>query len=143
MVRIDMWNKRFYGDVSYGVFFLSLLSYGFVPSVDDIYEHYEAGIVVDNNRFEVTPTEIPFDLVQYVAQSMGIDDDDEDIEFTPEIGLVIVDKIVTSAKALEAPISPESNLSKTTHQLVKDLRESHRRTLLACAGGLKDYIEGL
>ena len=122
----------------------SLFSYGFVPSVEDIFEFFTAEILVDNYRFEVSPTEIPFELVQYQAKKLGGDNDStENIEFTPDIGLAIVKELVTSAKALNEERKPnkESQHSKTTQQLIDSLRESHRMTLLACAGGLQDYID--
>ena len=121
----------------------SLFSYGFVPSVEDIFEFFSAEILVDNYRFEVSPTEIPFELVQYQAQKLGADNNSENIEFTPDIGLAIVKELVTSAKELDDEGKPnnQSQHSKTTQQLIDSLRESHRRTLLACAGGLQDFID--
>jgi hypothetical protein len=119
-----------------------LFSYGFIPSVGDVYEHNVADILVDDYRFEVSPTEIPFELVQYQAQKLGFKD--EDVEFSPKIGREIVEQLVDSAKILErknVEVS-SSTISFETLQLVSNLRESHRRTLLACAGGLRDYIQG-
>ena len=120
--------------------------------MEDIYEHFTAEIIVDNYRFEVTPTEIPFELVQYQAQKLGTgcdDDDDanyENVEFTPDIGLAIVNELLNSAKELgrfneERKTKNQSEFSKTTEQLIQSLKESHRRTLLTCAGGLQDYVE--
>jgi hypothetical protein len=124
-----------------------LFSYGFVPSVDEIWEHNIAELVMKEEdggcqRFEVSPTEIPFGLIQYHAKK----DDVDNVEFTPEIGWAIIDQLTDAAKALGSRSydndNADSSTSLTTLQLVADLRESHRRTLLACAGGLRDFIEG-
>jgi hypothetical protein len=121
----------------------SLFSYGFVPSVEEIYEHNAAEIVVDNYRFEVSPTEIPFELVQYQAQKLGYEDL-ENVEFTPEIGHAIVKELEASASALVEESATEDDpvvSSQETLQLVSSLKESHRRTLLTCAGGLREFVE--
>eukprot|EP00980_Cylindrotheca_fusiformis_P018458 scaffold6103_cov116-Cylindrotheca_fusiformis.AAC.4 len=116
-----------------------LFSYGFVPSGEDVYEHNCAEIVVDQYRFEVSPTEIPFELVQYQAQKMGYENL-ENVEFTPEIGNAIVKELQSSARALEQ--ATQTDIPTETLQLVNRLIESHRRTLLACAGGLTEFMEG-
>ena len=137
-----------------------LFSYGFVPCVDDIYEHNVADMVTEEGyRFEVSPAEIPFELIQYHAQknmqkSGSIIDEKGDlenyVEFTPEIGHAIVQQLTMNAKALEGANNNEeesqdddgkSSLSPVTIQLVNSLRESHRRTFLACAGGLREFLE--
>jgi hypothetical protein len=133
-----------------------LFSYGFIPSIDEVYEHNTAEIVVVDDdvdctyRFEISPTEIPFELVQYYAQKLGNNEDIDNVEFTPEIGRAIVEQLKTSIKALEKITTvndddkniQNSESSSLSLQLVKDLRESHRRTLVTCVEGLKEYMEG-
>ena len=121
-----------------------LFSYGFVPLSEDIYEDDLADLIVDGMRFEMGPTEIPFELVQYEAEQLGNYNPEEELEFTPEIGNKIVERIVNAAKDLE-PISvlADDNEIAASLSLVADLRESNRRTLLACAGGLREYLEDL
>ena len=137
-----------------------LFSYGFIPSIDEMYEHSTAEIIIVDddddddctNRFEVSPTEIPFELVQYYAKNLGYREEDlENVEFTSEIGLAIVEQLETSIKALEKITTvvndddkniQNSESSSLSLQLVKDLRESHRRTLVTCVEGLKEYMEG-
>ncbi|CAJ1937858.1 unnamed protein product [Cylindrotheca closterium] len=142
-----------YGASSTTPIWRCLFSYGFVPSVDDIYEYNVVEIALDDYyRFEVSPTEIPFELVQYQAKKQGIAvDNPEDIEFTPEIGKAIVEQLRDCAKRLEVSQgsrgSMESRIRSTdsmpqeTMELINLLKESHRRTLLACAGGLQEYLE--
>ena len=123
-----------------------LFSYGFVPSVDEMWEHNVAELALKEEdggcqRFEVSPTEIPFELIQYHAR-----EDVENVEFTPDIGWAIIDQLTDAAEALGSRSYDNDNAdgstSPTMLQLVADLRESHRRTLLACAGGLRDFTEG-
>lgn len=121
-----------------------LFSYGFVPPIEGIYEHNTAEIFVDNFRFEVSPTEIPFELVQYQAQKLGCEDI-ENVEFTPEIGNAIVKQLeVCASSLLEEEDDDDSSGAppQDAQQLIKSLKESHRRTLLACAGGLREFVEG-
>jgi hypothetical protein len=134
-----------------------LFSYGFIPSIDEVYEHNTAEIIIVDddddctNRFEVSPTEIPFELVQYYTKNLGYKEDIENVEFTSEIGRVIVEQLETSIKALEKITTvvndddkniQNSESSYLSLQLVKDLQESHRRTLVTCVEGLKEYMEG-
>ena len=142
-----------YGASSNTPIWRCLFSYGFVPSVDDIYEHNVVEIVLDDYfRFEVSPTEIPFELVQYQAQKLGLaGDNPEDVEFSPGIGKAIVEKLRDCAKQLEvnagnddsreSGIQSPDSMPQETMELINSLNESHRRTLLACAGGLQEYSE--
>jgi len=125
-----------------------LFSYGFIPSIDDVYEHNMAEIIIDDRyRFEISPIEIPFELIQYQAKKLGYKDG-ENIELTSEIGHAIVDQLETSIETLEkamVDISDDKNIhsesSSLSFQLGNNLRESHRRTLITCLYGLKEYIE--
>ena len=96
--------------------------------------------------------------MQYQAQKLGlIGDNLEDVEFTPEIGEAIIKQLRDSAMDLEVRKSSESisvkekndsdlndeSLPIETMGLIPQLREAHRRTLLACAGGLQEYLDNL
>jgi len=125
-----------------------LFSYGFIPSIDDVYEHNMAEIIIDDRyRFEISPMEIPFELIQYQAKKLR-HKDGENIELTSEIGHAIVDQLETSIETLEKAMVDTSD-DKNIHseslslsfQLGNNLRESHRRTLITCLYGLKEYIE--
>ena len=121
----------------------SLFSYGFVPLSEDIYEDDAAEITLVENgmTIEVGPTEIPFELVQYEAQHCDEYEEGQEIEFTPEIGHKIVDSITIAAKALEKKHSSENDANLAAYRSIDALRESNRRTLLACAGGLREFLE--
>mmetsp|Transcript_11483 Transcript_11483/g.24490 ORF Transcript_11483/g.24490 Transcript_11483/m.24490 type:complete len:244 (+) Transcript_11483:115-846(+) len=151
-----------------------LFSYGFCDtggssnSGDDddggfaVYEDDAVEIVLgDRFRFEISPTEIPGELIGYQAQQQmqknraddGADDGDDvpaDVEFTPEIGRGIVDQLTMVASGLErkrddvanAAATSEDSSMATSLKLVADLHESHRRTVLTCAGGLREYLQG-
>jgi hypothetical protein len=121
-----------------------LFSYGFVPLSEDIYEDDEAEIILDGMRIEVGPTEIPFQLVQFEAEKLGMYKEGEELEFTAEIGQKIVDRIVGAAKDLDKNTltGPGDDDSAATRSIA-DLRESNRRTLLACVGGLREFLENM
>lgn len=120
-----------------------LFSYGFVPLSDNIYEDDAAEIEVDDMRIEVGPTEIPFELVQHEATKLGRFDSDTELEFTVEIGESIVSRLVAAADELAAPLTFLERRDKRIEQSLAALRESNRRTILSCAGGLREYIEDL
>jgi hypothetical protein len=121
-----------------------LFSYGFVPLSDDVYEDDTEELIVDGMRFEVGPTEIPFELVQYEAEKLGQYTPGEgELEFTAEIGQSIIDRVVDAAKELSASSANDQEENTVPPRLVAGLREANRRTLLACAGGLREYLEEL
>ncbi|KAL7548188.1 hypothetical protein ACHAWF_015438 [Thalassiosira exigua] len=116
-----------------------LFSYGFVPPSENVYEDDAAEVVLDDMMVvEVGPTEIPYELVQYEAKQLGLDQG-EDVEFTPETGQRIVDRVAAAAKLLETV--HDSGNDSYVSRFVDSLRESNRRTLLACAGGLREFLE--
>ena len=119
-----------------------LFSYGFVPLSDDCYETDTAELVVDNMRFEVSPTDIPFELIQHETKVFDQTIPDEEIELTLETGQRIIDHIMDSAKNLKS-VSSEKLFGEecSASLLLKDLKESNRRTLLACAGGLREFLD--
>uniref|UniRef100_A0A448ZK75 SET domain-containing protein n=1 Tax=Pseudo-nitzschia multistriata TaxID=183589 RepID=A0A448ZK75_9STRA len=136
-----------------------LFSYGFCDTSGGdgdgfaVYEDDTVEIVLEDRfRFEVSPTEIPGELIQYQAQqAAGIDSDEPlDIELTPEIGLAIVDHLTNAAanskrkrdEAINAATNSSEESLSVPLRLVGDLHESHRRTLLTCAGGLREYLGG-
>mmetsp|Transcript_39009 Transcript_39009/g.57396 ORF Transcript_39009/g.57396 Transcript_39009/m.57396 type:complete len:401 (-) Transcript_39009:486-1688(-) len=119
-----------------------LFSYGFVPLSEDVYEDDSAELIVDGMRFELGPTELPFELVQFEAERSGQYTPGEELEFTAEIGQSIVDRLMDAAKDLKGPPNEEEN-NRVDISSVRDLREANRRTLLACAGGLREYLEEL
>mmetsp|Transcript_16996 Transcript_16996/g.25726 ORF Transcript_16996/g.25726 Transcript_16996/m.25726 type:complete len:413 (-) Transcript_16996:1013-2251(-) len=130
--------------ISYGVSstqpaWRCLFSYGFVPEITDIYEDDAAELVVDGMRFEINPTEIPFELIQLEAQRDNVQDNVEDEVLTPTIGNRIVQNLREAAEDLRQ--KNEEETKTIAHQLAANLRESNRRTLLACAGGLEEYIQ--
>ncbi|KAL3936570.1 MAG: hypothetical protein SGBAC_008139 [Bacillariaceae sp.] len=138
-----------YGTTSTAPIWRCLFSYGFVPSVDEVYQHNVVEIVLDDYyRVEVSPTEIPFELVQYQAQQLGLTGENaEDVEFTPEIGKAIVEQLRDCAKQSELNQGNDNNpksldsIPQETMELINALKESRRRTLLACAGGLQEYLD--
>jgi hypothetical protein len=120
-----------------------LFSYGFVPVSEAIYEDDAAEIIVDGMRIEAGPTEIPFELVRYEAEKLGLHNDGEELEFTAEIGQKIVDRVVAAAKELENTPTSQGDDDNSAIRSIADLRESNRRTLLACAGGLREFLEDM
>jgi len=148
-----------------------LFSYGFCDTGGDssssgdddddgfaVYEDDAVEIVLgDRFRFEVSPTEIPGELIQYQAQHMqkmgagGADDGNvpADEEFTPEIGRGIVDQLTMVAGGLErkrdevvnAAANSKDTSMATSLKLAADLHEYHRRTMLTYAGGLREYLQ--
>mmetsp|Transcript_26976 Transcript_26976/g.56609 ORF Transcript_26976/g.56609 Transcript_26976/m.56609 type:complete len:360 (+) Transcript_26976:551-1630(+) len=135
-----------------------LFSYGFCDTSGNsdegfaIYEDDTVEIVLEDEfRFEVSPTEIPGELIQYQAQRATDVGDDESLslELTPEIGHGIVDQLTVAANdskrkrddAVNAATSNTEESLSIPLRLVADLHESHRRTLLTCAGGLREYLE--
>ena len=170
-----------YGSTSTQPAWKCLFSYGFVPlssssttsddgsqsedSVPNVYEDDLAELIVNdkkdpsrNARFEIGPTEIPYELVRFEAIQSGQfhpndNGGEEDFDFTPEIGQRIVDRILLAAKELDDNNNNDTSSSSNNDGLKKDvsvaaslvgnLRESNRRTLLACAGGLREYLSEL
>lgn len=126
-----------------------LFSYGFVPAGDDVYEsdlaevHLEPG----DGVLEVGPTELPYELLRYEAAILRkVDGRDngspgEDFEFGASIGQSIVNRLVATAQALQVDITSENAATTAAARLIRELKISHRRTLLAAAGGLRDFLE--
>jgi len=128
-----------YGAASTQPSWRCLFSYGFVPDSTDIYEDDIAELVIDGIRFEINPSEIPFELVQLEAQRDDTQGSEDDVVFTPRIGKRIVQYLREAAEDLRQ--RNEEETTTIASQLAAKLRESNRRTLLACAGGLQEYIE--
>ena len=143
--NIDMESELYinYGDSTQPAW-KCLFSYGFVPRTEDVYEDDVAELIVDDLRFEIGPTEIPFELVQYEAERLGLrKPGQEGLEFTSEIGQNIIDRVVNAAKGLATiPICGQDK-DTLSSRLLADLRQANQRTLLACAGGLREYIKEL
>mmetsp|Transcript_8431 Transcript_8431/g.9849 ORF Transcript_8431/g.9849 Transcript_8431/m.9849 type:complete len:212 (+) Transcript_8431:273-908(+) len=131
-----------------------LFSYGFVPLVEEVYETDTAELLVDGVHFEVSPVDIPLELIRYEAtgswkpQTNSEEEEEEEIELTLEIGQRIIDRLLDAATNLESYVSSKSlqegeETSVVAPVSLADLRESNRRTLLACAGGLREFLEEL
>ena len=124
-----------------------LFSYGFVPEYRDqdgisVFEDDVAEITLEDGRItEVGPTEIPFDLVAYEAERLGQLSPNGEVEFTKEIGECIVAKVESAAKELVDFESHATTTSEEAVRLAATLRNSNVRTLRACAGGLRDFIQ--
>jgi len=121
-----------------------LFSYGFVPTGEDVYESDLAEVRLEpgDGVLEVGPTELPYELVYYEAAKLGkIGNNDEDFEFDASIGQSIVNRLVATTQALSAEITGEDETTTAASRLIHDLKESNRRTLLASAGGLRDFLE--
>jgi len=119
-----------------------LFSYGFVPNGDDIYETDLAEIPLEpgDRVMEVGPTELPSELVYYEASRLKKIGPDGAFEFDASIGQSIVDRLVSKAQTLASEIGDEDD-ETVVYKLIRDLKESNRRTLLVCAGGLREFLE--
>jgi len=118
--------------------------------------------------FEVGPTEILFELFQYEMEQQqqqqqqqpqsGNSEDDTnnnngraELELTPEIWRKMLDRIVGAAKQLDMDAednksttmsnSNSSSSSLLASRSVNDLRKSNQSTLVACAGGFREFLE--
>ena len=134
-----------------------------------VYEDDAADITLNDDEkqqnfiVEVGPTELPYELVRYEAikirnrnesndnKEEEEEEEEEEVSFTPEIGLRIVQRLLTAAKQLENDTSTTTTTTTKTsssvslsslagYRSVLELRESNRRTLLACAEGLKEFM---
>jgi hypothetical protein len=143
-----------------------LLSYGFVPdfkadtSTDEDRggdsEHL-AEIFIDGTRYEVGPSFIPFEIVEKMAAKLHVGTrveynmEDPELALTPEIAEKISQRI--SQVAYHLLLEPETDLyddhpavTPTPFQVISNrlsssLRVHQYRVLLACATGLKQYVE--
>eukprot|EP00536_Pseudo-nitzschia_multiseries_P008045 jgi/Psemu1/197106/e_gw1.198.36.1 len=136
-----------------------LFSYGFCDTSDNdddgfaVYEEDAVEIVLEDRfRFEISPTQIPVELIQYQAQRTATDDGEDEsleVELSPEIGYAIIDQLKMAAneskKKRDDATNAATNIAEESASiplgLIADLHESHRRTLLTCAGGLQEYLE--
>ena len=146
-----------------------LLSYGFVPqqSIEDIYDDGDdnqivAEVFLDGNRFEVSPSTIPVELVEAATSSWlseksanGVTDPSQEaeaeLELTPEIALKLARRISAASSYLlldnrdvfgvhdfdeDVEDAAEDLISL---QLASSLRWSQHRILRVCAEGLNDF----
>jgi len=143
-----------------------LFSYGFVPDddADEVYETDAAELkLVDKDgtvlRFEVSPVDIPLELIRYEATGSAWNKDqtteqclanpvEEEMGLlTVDVGNRILERIMVAADELKGSISEpliqeEGGVNVAASvSLLADLRESNRRTLLACASGLQEFLD--
>lgn len=139
-----------------------LLSYGFVPQYNRIPGPHEgataesdaednvAEVYMDGIRYEVGPSQIPFDMVASAFRSdHPVDDDEDSVALTPEVALKLATRI--SDWAYHLLLEPEDDLyddhpaaTPTPFQVISSraaasLRWSQHRVLTACALGLREF----
>jgi len=110
-------------------------------------------------RFEVSPVDIPLELIRYEATGSAWNKDqtteqclanpvEEEMGLlTVDVGNRILERITVAADELKGSISEpliqeEGGVNVAASvSLLADLRESNRRTLLACASGLQEFLD--
>mmetsp|Transcript_18441 Transcript_18441/g.21216 ORF Transcript_18441/g.21216 Transcript_18441/m.21216 type:complete len:479 (+) Transcript_18441:48-1484(+) len=149
-----------------------LFSYGFVPvpanDDNEVYETDAAELkVVDTDgtilRFEVSPVDIPLELIRYEATGSAWNKDqtteqclanpvEEEMGLlTVDVGNRILERIRVAAAADNGGTLKDGDGGGVTDDgqevvaasvaLLADLRESNRRTLLACASGFQEFLD--
>jgi hypothetical protein len=141
-----------------------LLSYGFVPhynhipgpkeeaTADSDEEDNVAEVYMDGQRYEVGPSQVPFDMVAAAFESDHpvVDEEAEiGVSLTPEVALKLADRI--SDVAFYLLLEPERDLSDddpaappTPFEVISSreaaaLRWSQHRVLMACSLGLREF----
>lgn len=141
-----------------------LLSYGFVPlynripgpkeeaTADSDEEDNVAEVYMEGRRYEVGPSQVPFDMVAAAFESNHPIVDEEGaigVSLTPEVALKLADRI--SEVAFYLLLEPENELHDDSPDAVPtpfevissreaaSLRWSQHRVLLACALGLREF----
>jgi hypothetical protein len=106
-----------------------LLSYGFVPTNDDMAE-----LLVDGMRYSVGPESIPYELVEALSAKFG--------QTEVDLSLAVCNFLADCAEQITNNNDNESDdqepPSRAAH-LATDLRQSQRHALVAFARGLREY----
>jgi hypothetical protein len=141
-----------------------LLSYGFVPQynripgpdeeafADSDEEDNVAEVYIDGKRYEVGPSQVPFEMVVAAFESdrpVADEEGDIGVSLTPEVALKLADRI--SEVAFYLLLEPEGDLhdddsvaTPTPFEVISSreaasLRWSQHRVLIACSLGLREF----